>query len=77
MIVRDGYLPIVSGGKATWVAMSGRGGKSLAVVATQWKSPQLVVEFGTEVGAIGDSVHFRYITQRDPQHLLDEMREEQ
>jgi hypothetical protein len=74
MTIRDGYLPIISGGKATWVAMSGRRGKPLAVVAAQWKSPQLVVDFGTEVGAIGDSLHFRYLTQRDPQEVLDEMR---
>ncbi len=70
----NGYLPIISGGKATWVAMSGRRGKPLAVVATQWKSPQLVVESGTGVGAIGDSLHFRHFTQRDPQDVLDEMR---
>jgi hypothetical protein len=74
MTVRDGYLPTISGGKATWVAMSGRHGKPLAVVAAQWKAPQLIVAFGTEVGAIGDSLHFRYLTQRDPQELLDEMR---
>jgi hypothetical protein len=74
MTVRDGYLPIISGGKATWVALSGRRGKWLAVVAAQWKQPQLIVDFGTEVGAIGDSLHFRYLTQRDPQELLDEVR---
>ena len=73
MTVRDGYLPIISGGNATWVAMSGRHGKPAAVVAAQWKSPQLVVDFGAEVGAIGDSLHFRYLTKRDPHELLNEM----
>ena len=34
----------------------------------------MVVEFGTEVGAIGDSLHFRYQPQRDPQLVLDELR---
>lgn len=74
MTVRDGYLPIISGGKATWVAMSGRNGKPVAVVAADWTKPELIVGSRTEVCSIGDSLHFRYLTQRDPQELLDEMR---
>jgi hypothetical protein len=74
LTVRDGYLPTVLGGMASWVAMAGRSGKPLAIVAAQWKVPQLVVDFGTEVGSIGDSLHFRYVSQRDPQDVFDEMR---
>ena len=74
LLHRDGYLPRVSGGQATWIALAGRRDRALAAVAEQWKSPELVVEFGTEVGAIGDSLHFRYQTQRDPQLVLDELR---
>ena len=73
LLRRDGYLPRVSGGQATWIAMAGRRGQALAVVAEQWKSPELVVEFGTEVGEIGDSLHFRYQKQRDPQLMLEEL----
>ena len=74
MTVRDGYLPRISGGKATWVCMSGRRGRPLAVVAEQWKTPRLIVAFGTQVGSIGDALHFRYLSQRDPQDVLDEYR---
>ena len=55
LLRRDGYLPRISGGQATWIALAGRRGRALAVTAEQWKLPELVVEFGTEVGAIGDS----------------------
>jgi hypothetical protein len=74
MTVRDGYLPRISGGNATWVCMSGRRGRRLAVVAEQWKTPQLIVTFGTQIGSIGDSLHFRYVSQRSPQDVLDQYR---
>ena len=74
MTVRDGYLPRISGGNATWVCTSGRRGRPLAVVAEQWKTPQLIVASGTQVGSTGGALHFRHLSQRDPHDVLDEYR---
>ena len=73
-VVRGGYLPRIASDRVTWVVMAGRRGRFLAIVARQWSTPEMLVELGTQVGEVGDSLHFRYITQQDPQEVLDEMR---
>ena len=73
-LVHDGYLPSIIGGRATWVVRAGEGGKVLAVVAAQWVRPELVVGPHTRVGAVGASLYFRYLTQRDPQTVLAQIR---
>jgi hypothetical protein len=68
------YLAAISGGKATWAAVSKI---TLAVLAQQWRSPKLLLpvppittlDFADNVL----SLHFRYYTQQDPDLVYDQL----
>jgi hypothetical protein len=71
-IVSAGYLASISGGKATWSAVSGI---PLAVVAQQWSAPRAIpwpepqlADLDWRDGVL--YVHFNYHTQLDPEVVL-------
>jgi hypothetical protein len=72
-VVGSGYLPHVSGGRATWSVSSGR---VLAVVAQEWPTPRML--WGVDRSLCGLDVvrdtlrmHFSYHAQLDPQLVHD------
>jgi hypothetical protein len=72
-VVASGYLPHVSGGRATWSVSSGR---VLAVVAQEWPAPRML--WGVDRSLCGLDVvrgtlrmHFSYHAQLDPQLVHD------
>jgi hypothetical protein len=65
------YLPLISGGRATWLVRAGRLGTPLAVVAQEWPVPELLVESSASLSAVGDSLHFEYQAQGDPRAALE------
>jgi len=76
-ITRDGYLPLIQGGRATWLVRANRGGRVLAVLAQnwdRWDRAALVVEPSIDVSEVGDTLHFEYLAQRDATGVLDEFR---
>lgn len=77
VIVEDGYLANIAGGKATWIVEAGE--KSLAVVAQQWKSPKFLIDpttLVTECITLGAprALFFRYWCQVDPVVVYDCLR---
>ena len=73
-IGRRSYLPGVHGGAATWVVRTGRGGQSVAVIAAQWSEPAMLVALGAELADFGDTYHFEYFAEADPQAILNRLR---
>ena len=69
-ISRDRYLPRIFGGRASWLAVAGRRGPRLAVMAEQWDRPLLLVNAGTAISQIGGAIDFEYHAQIDPNELL-------
>ena len=72
-VVASGYLPHVSGGRATWSVSSGR---VLAVVAQEWPAPKML--WGVDRSYRGLDIvrgtlrlHFSYHTQHDPELVRD------
>ena len=70
MLAAGGYLPEIWGGQATWAATAGRDGKLLAIVAAQWKEPELFVDAAAGIETLGADIHFRYLAQRDPRKVV-------
>jgi hypothetical protein len=76
VILADG-LPIIAGGKASWVASSG---KPLGVLAQQWKESKPVwgMSFGTILSWAKElnwsngclQVHLSYLEQIDPEVVM-------
>lgn len=76
-VLACGYLPLISGGLATWVLTTGAG-EPLAVVAQQWAAPRLLPAGRGDLASLasaphGDAPaddvltwHFRYRAQEDP-----------
>ena len=76
-IVADGYLPKIAGGKATWSAVSG---SPIAVVAQQWPEPRAVSWRELAVPELEQRdgvylIHFNYHMQRDPELVLQILKE--
>jgi len=68
MIMDMGYLPKISGGKATWSVATNR---PLAIIAQEWQEPKLIVpkEFpfqGSRISNYIERLHFNYFAQLDP-----------
>jgi hypothetical protein len=73
-VLRDlprGYLPMIAGGKATWV-VRGRGGEPLAVMAQQWREPVLLGR--VTAWSLEGHLHFEYAVQEDPNQVLARLR---
>ncbi|MEO7755566.1 MAG: hypothetical protein ABIS07_03225 [Dokdonella sp.] len=72
-IVESGYLASISGGKATWSAVSGF---PIAVVAQQWTKPRPVGWQPVETSSVQRKaevihLHFNYHAQLDPETVLE------
>jgi hypothetical protein len=66
-VVRQLYLPRVGAGVA-WVVRARRQGRALAFVVqnfSAWDAVEPLVSPGTEIAAIGDVLHFQYLTSRE------------
>lgn len=74
----DAYLPNnIAGGKATWIVEAA--GKSVAVVAQQWESPQFLIKPTTQliecvVPEAPKGLFFRYWCQVSPVVVFDCLR---
>jgi hypothetical protein len=76
-IARDGYLPSIQGGHATWVVRTTERGRALAVLAQKWHSwdrAELLVEPSIDMSRVGDTLHFEYLAQRATKAVLNELR---
>jgi hypothetical protein len=65
------YLPIISGGRATWIVQSG---KPLAVLAQQWSSAKCLIPKTSpisEAAGAEKSLYFNYWIQSDPDVVLE------
>ena len=76
-IVAEGYLARISGGKATWSAVSR---VPLAVVAQQWAEPRAVPWREVSLSGLEQRdgayrIHFNYHAQRDPKVVLQVLKE--
>ena len=76
LVIAQGYLASIAGGKATWVAQLHQ--TPVAVLAQQWQQPVLLsnqlppLRAGTEV----IQLHFRYYTQQNPEEVLSSLRQQ-
>jgi hypothetical protein len=73
IVVGSGYLPHISGGRATWSVSSGR---ILAVVAQQWPAPKLLWGIdrsyrGLDITDGTLRLHFSYHLQQSPEMVLE------
>ena len=71
-ILATHYLPLIQGGKATWILV---GRKPIAVVAQQWLEPHYLVESTTRtedlIGSAGDHhLEFMYWCQVEPGEVV-------
>ncbi|GGP22045.1 hypothetical protein [Silvimonas iriomotensis] len=77
MLVSDGYLPNISGGKASWILVSGT--QTLAVLAQQWSKPEYLVPSTERIESVVDfagrsHLQFRYWVQAEPDQILESLR---
>jgi hypothetical protein len=82
-IAIDGhYLASISGGQASWVLQTARGGRPLAVVAQQWQVPRWLADPADYVIRIRDvyaadraeaRLYFEYRVQADPGALFEKL----
>jgi hypothetical protein len=71
-----GYLPRISGGKATWSVASNR---IVAVLAQQWSQPKLLRGYDTSCKGLDVAegrlrLHFNYHGQEEPETVLKILR---
>lgn len=66
------YLAYITDGHVSWLALAGRDGRMLAVVAQQWDQPKWLVNSRWRLRKIGASIHFRYYGRVDPDELFDQ-----
>lgn len=78
----EGFLPSISGGRATWVvessgAVAGAGGKAIAVCAQQWREPVFLIPDDTPIamhfGTAAPRLNFDYRCQVDPDEAVSEL----
>lgn len=75
-VLATGYLPRISGGKATWSVASNR---IIAVVAQQWPQPKLLRSYDTSYKGLDVNegklrLHFNYHAQEEPETVLQILR---
>ncbi len=68
-VLSIGYLPEISGGKATWSVTCNN---AVAVIAQQWNKPRFIGS--TEYG-VCSTLHFKYHTQEDPELVYETISE--
>ena len=80
LAMADGFLPGISGGRATWVVELSRDGIALAplaVCAQQWARPAFLLAPDTTVaahfGRAAPGLRFRYRCQADPDAVFAEI----
>jgi uncharacterized protein (DUF58 family) len=80
LAMADGFLPGISGGRATWVVEPSRDGIALAplaVCAQQWAQPAFLQAPDTTVaahfGRAAPGLRFRYRCQADPDAIFAEI----
>ena len=78
-LVTSGYLPSISGGKATWIVETGK--TALAVVAQQWPEAQLLAQSEQGIRAVlnngvGCHLFLKYWCQVDPDTVLECLRQD-
>lgn len=71
-VLATGYLPRISGGKATWSVASNR---VVAVLAQQWSQPKLLYGYDTSYKDLDVvegrlRLHFNYHGQEEPETVL-------
>ncbi len=76
-VVSAGYLPQITGGQATWVLVA-EAGRSIAVVAQQWREPRLLTTGESALAALASADgtvrwHFRYLAQQHPEAIHGEL----
>lgn len=77
-VLANGYLPSISGGRATWVVESIDGphsaARKIAVWAQEWSRPAFVLRPGDSVAChfadMEAGLHFRYLCQVNPDDVL-------
>jgi hypothetical protein len=67
-----GYLPLIAGGQATWIARRVQGGEPLAVLAQQWDEPVLLGK--VSAWSLEGHLHFEYAMQEDPNQVVQRLR---
>jgi hypothetical protein len=76
-VTREKFLPLIQGGRATWIVRTARTGPALAVLAQRydrWNGADLFTEPSIEMQAVGASVYFEYRTQEEPSEVLEQLR---
>ena len=76
LITRTGYLPPISGGRATWSIVSNL---PIAVIAQQWSEPRMLSSIPEKLGNLkheGDALrlHVNYHAQQDPEVVFEVLR---
>jgi len=75
-IISSGYLPKISGGKATWSAVSDG---TLAVIAQEWKKPKILSLLSVDQLDYDSQgrlkIHFNYHTQINPNIVFEVLRD--
>jgi len=70
-----GYLPAISGGKATWIICLS--GKDVGVLAQQWPEPKLTIPAESILSQYfadsEPSLLFNYWCQADPDHVFSQI----
>lgn len=77
-ITRDGYLPLIQGGHATWIVRTTRKGHALAVISQRWNAwedAELLNEPSVDMASVGPSIFFEYRAQQDAATVVDEVRD--
>lgn len=71
-----GYLPGLSGGKATWIICSS--GKHIGVIAQQWPETKLLIPAESILSQYFRDTEpmllFRYWCQTDPDHVFSKIK---
>ncbi len=73
--IGSGYLPFISGGRATWSAETSM---PLAVIAQEWTSLKLLASNSplAETADIGQEpvrIHFKYYAQEEPEFIFERL----
>lgn len=78
-IAQMNYLPCISGGKATWIVRTERGGCPLAVIAQQWNSGRLLSAAPAMLASHSENgepyAFVEYYCQVDPELVYDALEE--
>ncbi|MEO6989317.1 MAG: hypothetical protein ABI239_11800 [Aquihabitans sp.] len=73
-LFRDGYLPRISGGKASWVMRRSRRAEPLGVAATKYSEMhvfRLTETDSLDLNEVGESLFFEYAAQTNPNEVFE------